>query len=157
MVRSNSRANYHGGTVTLRRNFRQGYTFQGAYTFGKAMNDADQAVGSTNFQDAANIGADYALAGYDVPHKVALVGLWEMPFFKDNTGLVADAVRRLAARRLGDPAGGQSDQRHQRRDVPDRRLQRRRQRRRSAEHAGERREDERLERRRVSRRHLPGR
>ena len=88
MVRSNSRANYHGGTVTLRRNFRQGYTFQGAYTFGKAMNDADQAVGSTNFQDAANIGADYALAGYDVPHKLALVGLWEMPFFKDHTGLV---------------------------------------------------------------------
>lgn len=87
MVRSNSRANYHGGTVTLRRNFRQGYTVQGAYTFGKAMNDADQAVGTTNFQDAANIGADYAIAGYDVPHKLALVGLWEMPFFKDRTGL----------------------------------------------------------------------
>jgi hypothetical protein len=87
MVRSNSRANYHGGTVTLRRNFRQGYTVQGAYTFGKAMNDADQAVGTTNFQDAADIGADYAIAGYDVPHKLALVGLWEMPFFKDRTGL----------------------------------------------------------------------
>jgi Carboxypeptidase regulatory-like domain/TonB dependent receptor len=88
MVRSTSRANYQGGTVSLRRNFSQGYTIQGAYTFGKAKNDADQAVGSTNFQDAADIGGDYALASYDVPHKLALVGLWEMPFFKDRTGLV---------------------------------------------------------------------
>jgi hypothetical protein len=87
MVRSNSRANYHGGTLTLRRNFRQGYTLQGAYTFGKAMNDADIAVGSTAFQDAADINADYAIAGYDVPHKLALVGLWEMPFFRTSTGL----------------------------------------------------------------------
>jgi hypothetical protein len=87
MVRSNSRANYHGGTLTLRRSFKQGYTVQGAYTFGKAMNDADQAVGTTNFQDAANIGADYAIAGYDVPHKVALTGLWEMPFFRNSGGL----------------------------------------------------------------------
>jgi Carboxypeptidase regulatory-like domain/TonB dependent receptor len=87
MVRSNSRANYHGGTATLRRNFRQGYTLQGAYTFGKAMNDADIAVGSTNFQDAANIGADYAIAGYDVPHKLALAGGWELPFFRNSVGL----------------------------------------------------------------------
>ena len=155
MVRSNSRANYHGGTVTLRRNFRQGYTFQGAYTFGKAMNDADQAVGSTNFQDAANIGArlrarrlrraTQAGAGRAVGDAV-LQG-------QHRPG--ADAVRRLADRRLGDPAGWQPDQRHHRRGVSDRRLQRRRQRRRSAERARERREDERLERRRVSRRHLP--
>ena len=39
---------------------------QGAYTFGKAMNDADIAVGTTNFQDAADLGAEWALAGYDV-------------------------------------------------------------------------------------------
>jgi hypothetical protein len=87
MVRSNSRANYQGGTATLRRNFRNGYMFQGSYTFGKAMNDADIAVGATAFQDAANIGADYAIAGYDVPHKVALAGVWEIPFLKDAAGL----------------------------------------------------------------------
>ena len=87
MVRSNSRANYQGGTATLRRNFQQGYTVQGSYTFGKAMNDADVAVGATAFQDAANLDADYAIAGYDVPHKLALAGVWEMPFFKNDTGL----------------------------------------------------------------------
>jgi hypothetical protein len=87
MVRSNSRANYQGGTATLRRTFRNGYMFQGSYTFGKAMNDADIAVGSTAFQDAADIGADYAIAGYDVRHKVALAGVWEIPFLKTATGI----------------------------------------------------------------------
>jgi len=87
MVRSNSRANYQGGTATLRRTLRNGYMFQGSYTFGKAMNDADIAVGSTAFQDAADIGADYAIAGYDVRHKVALAGVWEIPFLKTATGI----------------------------------------------------------------------
>ena len=40
---------------------------QGAYTFGRAMNDADIAVGATAFQDAADIGGEWAVAGYDAP------------------------------------------------------------------------------------------
>ena len=87
MVTSTSKSDYQGGTIQLRRNFQQGYTIQGAYTFGQAMNDADIAVGTTNFQDAADLGAEWAIAGYDVRHKLALLGVWEMPFFKDNTGL----------------------------------------------------------------------
>jgi len=87
MVTSTSKSNYQGGTVSLRRNFQRGWTLQGAYTFGKAMNDADIAVGTTAFQDAADLGAEWALAGYDVTHKLALAGVWEMPFFRNHTGL----------------------------------------------------------------------
>ena len=46
------------------------------------MNDTDQAVGSTNIQDAANLRGEWALASYDAPQKLAIIGLWEMPFFK---------------------------------------------------------------------------
>ena len=35
---------------------------QGAYTFGRAMDDADLAVGTTAYQDAADIQADRAVA-----------------------------------------------------------------------------------------------
>ncbi len=87
MVTSTSKSNYQGGTVSLRRNFQRGWTLQGAYTFGKAMNDADIAVGTTAFQDAADLGAEWALAGYDVTHKLAMAGVWEMPFFRNHTGL----------------------------------------------------------------------
>ena len=45
MVTSTSASDYHGGTVALERNFQQGVLLQGAYTFGRAMDDADAAVG----------------------------------------------------------------------------------------------------------------
>ncbi len=86
MVTSTSRSDFHGGTLTLRRNFRQNFLLQGAYTAGKAMNDADIAVGTTAFQDAADIDGEWGVAGYDVRHKLALVGLWELPFFNKGSG-----------------------------------------------------------------------
>ncbi len=86
-VTSTSKSEYHGGTLQLRRNFKDGFTLQGAYTFGRAMNDTDQAVGSTATQDAANLAGEWALASYDTPHKLAIIGLWEVPFFKSGTGL----------------------------------------------------------------------
>jgi TonB dependent receptor-like, beta-barrel len=92
MVTSTSTSDYHGGTVTLRRNFQQGLLLQGAYTFGRAMDDADLAVGTTAFQDAADIRAERARAGYDVAHKLAVVGVWQIPFFHDSTGLTRRAL-----------------------------------------------------------------
>jgi len=88
LVTSTSKSTYHGGSIQLRRAFQQGFMLQGSYTFGKALDDSDSAVGTTNFQDAANIDAEWAVAGYDVAHKLALAGLWEVPFFKHSTGLV---------------------------------------------------------------------
>jgi hypothetical protein len=87
MVTSTSKSTFHGGMVQLRRQFQQGFMLQGAYTFGKAMDDADLAVGTTAFQDAADIGAEWALASYDATHKLAMVGLWELPFFRNQQGL----------------------------------------------------------------------
>jgi hypothetical protein len=87
MVTSTSGSDYHGGTVALKRNFQQGVLLQGAYTFGRAMDDADAAVGTTAYQDAADIRADRAVAGYDATHKLSVVGLWELPFFKNASSL----------------------------------------------------------------------
>ena len=86
-ITSTSQSIYHGATVSARRTFHQGFMVQGAYTIGRALDDADAAVGATNYQDAANIQADRAVAGYDARHKVSLAGLWELPFFKNSSGL----------------------------------------------------------------------
>jgi hypothetical protein len=85
LVTSTSTSDYHGMTLQLKRNFQQGFLLQGAYTFGRAMDDADFAVGTTAFQDAGDISADRAVAGYDATHKLTLVGLWELPFFKNGS------------------------------------------------------------------------
>ncbi len=87
-ITSTSQSSYHGATVQVKRTFHRGFMAQGAYTIGRAMDDADAAVGATNYQDAANTQADRAVAGYDATHKVSLVGLWELQFFTQRSGPV---------------------------------------------------------------------
>jgi hypothetical protein len=86
-VTSTSKSEHNGLSLSIRRPFKNSYMFQTSYTFGKAMNDTDQAVGATNIQDAANLDAEWALASYDVRHKLSFVAMWELPFFRSSTGL----------------------------------------------------------------------
>ena len=123
-VMSTSSSDYNGLSLSIRRPFRNSYMFQAAYTFGKAMDDTDQAVGATNIQDAADLGAEWAVAGYDVRHKLSFVAMWEAALLQEQRGPHEGAARRLAdpgLRRLSDR---QPNQRHQQRRVPGGRLQR---------------------------------
>jgi hypothetical protein len=79
---------FHGGSLSLRRPFRNGFTLQGAYTFGKAIDDTDSLTSDTNYQDAANRRLDRAIAAYDVSQKLSIVGVWELPFTRAKSGLV---------------------------------------------------------------------
>jgi Carboxypeptidase regulatory-like domain/TonB dependent receptor len=92
LVTSTSTSDYQGISISVKRNFRQGFMAQAAYTHGRAMNDADAAVGTTAYQDAANIQGDRAVAGYDVANKLSLVGLWELPFFRNSVPALRGAL-----------------------------------------------------------------
>lgn len=82
MMESTSNSIYHGGTVQVKRHFNRGFTVQAAYTFGKAIDDTDASNVIVNYQDAANRRNERALSGFDVPQKLSLVGVWDLPFFK---------------------------------------------------------------------------
>ena len=47
MIQSTSNSIYHGMTVSLKHVFQQGFTLQGNYTFGKAIDDTDGETGTT--------------------------------------------------------------------------------------------------------------
>ena len=79
---------YHGGTVTLKRPFARGFTVQGAYTYGKVITDAETAQGETLYGDAANRRPFRSLASFDVPQRLAMFGVWELPWLK-SCGSVA--------------------------------------------------------------------
>lgn len=79
---------FHGGSLSLRRQFREGFTLQGAYTFGKAISDTDTLTSDTNYQDVANRRLDRGIAGYDVSQKLSIVGVWEMPFLRGQRGVL---------------------------------------------------------------------
>jgi hypothetical protein len=82
MVQSTSNSFYEGGTFQIKRQFRRGFMVQGAYTFSKAIDDTDVGVSTTAWQDAANRRAERAVAGFDIPQRLSLAGVWELPIFR---------------------------------------------------------------------------
>lgn len=84
VIQSTSNSIYHGMTLSAKHAFHQGYTLQGNYTFGKAIDDTDGETGATSWQNAWNRRAERALAGFDVRHRVNIAGLWDLPFFKGS-------------------------------------------------------------------------
>ena len=86
MRQNTSNSTYHGGTLTLRRAFSAGYNLQAAYTFGKAIDDTDQSFDFAAWQNAYNRAGEKGLAGFNAPHKLTIVGLWEVPLFRTASG-----------------------------------------------------------------------
>ena len=82
--------------VTLRRAFTAGYNLQAAYTFGKAIDDTDQSFDFAAWQNAYNRAGEKGLAGFNAPHKLTIVGLWEVPLFKTIVGLETQGAGRVA-------------------------------------------------------------
>ena len=54
MIQSTSNSIYHGMTASLKHVFQQGFTLQGNYTYGKAIDDTDGETGTTTWQDPWN-------------------------------------------------------------------------------------------------------
>ncbi len=82
VAQTTSNSNYHGGTLAVRRQFSQGVSFQASYTYGKVITDAEAEQDLTNYYDAHNRDLDRSVASFDVPQRVAFVGVWEMPFLR---------------------------------------------------------------------------
>ncbi|MCL4401561.1 MAG: TonB-dependent receptor [Acidobacteria bacterium] len=93
ITESGSNSIHQGGTFSIRRPFRGGLTIQAAYTFGKTITDADEGYQVTNFIDADDRRLNRAVADFDAPQKLALTGVWEMPFFASARGPVAAALK----------------------------------------------------------------
>ena len=89
LIQSSSNSIYHGGTIQARKRFNQGLTMQGAYTFGKVIDDADDLVNVTGYLDISNRRLDRSVAGFDVSRKLALLGVWDMPFLRNSKSLTA--------------------------------------------------------------------
>lgn len=86
MIESSSNSIHHGGTVQVRRAFRQGFTLQGGWTFGKTIDDADELVSITTYQDIDHRRGNRGPAGFDAPQKLSLMGVWDLPVLRGQAG-----------------------------------------------------------------------
>jgi hypothetical protein len=85
LAQTNSKSVYHAATLMVRKQFSRGFSFNGSYTYGKVLTDAEAEQDITNFYDVDNRRRDRSYASFDVPQRVALVGVWELPFLRTCT------------------------------------------------------------------------
>lgn len=85
-ISSGSNSIYHGGSLTVRRSFQNGFSIQGSYTFSRAIDDADSLTTEVKYEDISNRRLDRALAGFDVTHRFSSAGIYELPFFRGSKG-----------------------------------------------------------------------
>lgn len=89
---SNGNSTYHGGSVQLTRRFSDGLQMNAAYTYSHLIDDTTAEVFSTvlsprRVQDFQNLRAERADSALDRRHRFTLASLYELPFFKNSTGL----------------------------------------------------------------------
>jgi hypothetical protein len=78
---------YHAGFVRAEKRFSSGFSFLAHYTLSKFLDDVESAneYGITgNYMDAYNRRLDKGRSGSDVPHRVLLTVLYEIPSFRGN-------------------------------------------------------------------------
>jgi len=84
---------YHALQVTLRKAMSHGLQLQASYTWSRSIDDASdyaptiQANDNSYAQDGSNLRAERAVSNYDIPHRVAITGIWQLPFFPGQRGL----------------------------------------------------------------------
>ncbi len=97
---SRTKARYHSLQMALNRPFRNGLLLKGAYTFSKALNETDDDgwVG-LSWNQPSQLGRNYARAGYDRPHMLQMGFVYELPWLRESSGILADAREELADQR----------------------------------------------------------
>src|SRR5262245_27262091 len=71
---------YHGLAVAMNKRFSRYYQVIGAYTLGKAIDDATDLNFEEGPQDPTNARADRSLSAFDVRQRLSIASLFESPF-----------------------------------------------------------------------------
>jgi hypothetical protein len=97
-------SDYNSMQLKLQKRFSSGQTFLLAYTISKFFSDAEptttwlDAAGAAGFQDYNNLKADRSLSSFDVPQRLVLSYVLDLPvghgkrFLHDSTGVVNKVV-----------------------------------------------------------------
>jgi hypothetical protein len=74
-VRNDGYSDYHSAQVRLEKRFSQGYTLLASYTWSKFLEAA-------SFLNESDTNYERRLSDADMPHRLVISGIWELPFGK---------------------------------------------------------------------------
>lgn len=89
---------YNGLTASVSRRFSNGLQFQGAYTFGKSMDEGSQAIGSSDFGNsfqpryAYDRHDNYGRSDFDIRHNFVFNYSYDLPTSDGLSGVAAALV-----------------------------------------------------------------
>ncbi|MCC6163878.1 MAG: TonB-dependent receptor [Acidobacteria bacterium] len=102
-----TKARYHSLQVSLNRPFKNGLLLKGAYTFSKALNETDDDGWATlMWSQPSQIDRNYARAGYDRPHMLQLGFVYELPFARESSGVLAQVIKNWQINGIGSIVSG---------------------------------------------------
>ena len=95
LAHNDSNTYYDGLNVTLSKNYKNGLSFQGTYTWSKAMDQVssgDGADGSANQTNPANNASELGPSDFDGRHRVVLSGTYELNYYHGGHYLAKAAL-----------------------------------------------------------------
>jgi hypothetical protein len=83
---SSGNMNYNSLQTKVERRFARGYTVLASYTWAKNIGDVGERYWQgTGVQNQYNLRAERGLSPIDIPHRLTLAYVWELPFGKGKT------------------------------------------------------------------------
>ncbi|MCC6368584.1 MAG: TonB-dependent receptor [Bryobacterales bacterium] len=84
---NSANSNYHALEVSASRPFRGGLSLHVAYTWAKSIDDVSDALtaipnDSTQLQNPYNARDNRGVSGFDLPHRLVVAHVWELPWGK---------------------------------------------------------------------------
>jgi hypothetical protein len=88
---SSGKSSYHGLQLEVKKRYSRFYTLQAAYTWSHSIDDAsdvfDLAGSSALPQNPFNLALERASSSFDVRHRFATSLVWDLPWWRDETGV----------------------------------------------------------------------
>jgi hypothetical protein len=90
-------SNYNGLQTQLTRRFMNGLLINASYTYSRTFDDSTADFNSTALnprrpENSQNIRAEYSRSALDRPHRLTLVGVYDLPFFKNSNFFMKNLV-----------------------------------------------------------------
>jgi outer membrane receptor protein involved in Fe transport len=93
VLAASARTRYHALQVAVNRPYRNGLLLKGAYTLSKAMNEVEDDGGGYTWPQPSQFHRNYALTNVDRPHMLQMGFVYELPFGRGSTGVLAALIK----------------------------------------------------------------
>jgi hypothetical protein len=81
-------ANYDSVSLVARRRMTNGFLLNAHYTWSKTRDMATHSNGGGAIVNNYDIWSDYGPANWDVPHRLVVSYVWDMPFFRESDNVL---------------------------------------------------------------------